>query len=189
MQTSMIIIGALLLIYFISIYNRLIAIKNNVMQSWANIDLLLKQVHQEIPKLVEICKQFMSYEQELLEKITKLRAQAEMERLENRLDQLSGTENELNLATNTLFARAEAYPELKTDASFNQLASRISTLQDSITDRKEFYNEAVKINNTRRDQIPEILVSRIIGFRAFEFYQVADQFKKDIDLKGLFGKN
>ena len=185
----MLIFGAFMLIYFISIYNRLIAIKNNVMQSWSNIDLLLKQFHQEIPKLIEVCKQFMSYEQELIEKITRLRTQAETQRLDNQLTQLSQTENDLSLTTTALFARAEAYPDLKADASFNQLSSRISTLQDSITDRKEFYNEAVKIYNTRRDQIPEILVSRLFGFKAKEFYQVADEFKKDIDLNSLFGKN
>lgn len=186
MNLTLIIAGGLVFLYFVSIYNRLVALKNNVIQSWGNIDLLLKQVHEEIPKLVEVCKQYMSYESELLEKITVLRTQAETDRSGSKLAELSQSEGELGVALTDLFARAEAYPDLKAESSFKQLSSRISTLQDSITDRREFYNEAVKINNTRRDQFPELLISRLFDFTSFELYHVQEHYKKDIDLKNLF---
>jgi LemA protein len=85
-----------------------------------------------------------------------------------------------------IFAVAEAYPELRANESFQQLQSRISQLENAIADRREFYNEAVNINNVRIEQFPDNLVARQFGFAARELLTFADEEKTDVDLKALF---
>jgi LemA protein len=99
---------------------------------------------------------------------------------------LGGAETELRLGLGNLFAVAEAYPELKANESFQHLQSRISGLEDSIADRREYYNEAVNNNNVRIEQFPDVLIAQRFGFGSAELLEFSEEEISDVDLKALF---
>lgn len=176
----------ILVIYIIQIYNRLVSLKHGVSKSWSNIDVLLKQRHEELPKLVEVCKQYMEYEQETLEKVMKARAQVAQAREGENVAALGQAESQLRLGLGNLFALAEAYPELKANTTFQHLQDRITALENSIADRREFYNESVNLNNVRIEQFPDILVANRFGFSAFDLLEFSEAETADVDVKQLF---
>jgi LemA protein len=177
-------IGAVL--YAIVIYNQLVNLKHAVSKAWANIDVLLKQRHDELPKLIETCKQYMKFEQETLEKVMQARAAANTAREAGDVAGVGAAETQMRLGLGKLFALAEAYPDLKTNQSFLQLQTRISGLENSIADRREFYNESVNNNNVRIEQFPDVILARMFGFKAAQLLEFADEEKKDVDMKSLF---
>lgn len=176
----------LLVVYGIVIYNHLVALKHNVAKAWSNIDVLLKQRHDELPKLVEVCKQYMGYEQETLEKVMQARAQVAAAREGGDVPALGQAESQLRLGLGNLFALAEAYPDLKANTNFQHLADRVTALENSIADRREYYNESVNLNNVRIEQFPDVIVARKLGFQAFDLLEFTEEEKADVDLKGLF---
>ena len=173
-------------IYFVMIYNQLVQVKHNVSKAWANIDVLLKQRHDELPKLVETCKQYMKFEQDTLVKVMEARASVSNAREQQNIGALGQAEGELRGALGRLFAVAEAYPDLKTNDSFQQLQSRISALENAIADRREFYNESVNVNNVRIEQFPDSIVAGMFSFKPQELLKFATQETADVDVKQLF---
>lgn len=173
--------------YFITIYNRLVALKHNVGKSWSNIDVLLKQRHDELPKLVETARQYMGYEQETLRQVIEARNQVEEARQDGDTKQVGKAEEQLRGGLGRFFALAEDYPDLKADESFQQLQSRISELEDQIADRREFYNESVNNNNIRIEQFPDVLIASRMNFKAFDLLEFEAAEKQDHDLSSLFG--
>lgn len=135
-------------VYFTLIYNNLVTLKHNVSKAWANIDVLLKQRHDELPKLVETCKRYMNYEKDALEAIIKARSAVSTAREKSDIKALGAAETQMRLGLGNLFALAEDYPELKANESFQHLQSRITGLEHDIADRREFYNDSVNIKNT-----------------------------------------
>jgi len=174
-------------VYAVMLYNGLVQLKHNVARAWANIDVLLKQRHDELPKLVETCKRYMAYEQETLARVMEARASVFSARDAADPRALGQAEGTLRASLGRLFALAEAYPELKTDQTFRQLQTRISELESAIADRREFYNESVNLNNVRIEQFPDLLVARLCGFRSAQLLEFAAAETADVDLKGLFG--
>ncbi len=177
---------ALVLVYGISIYNHLVRLKHNVSKAWSNIDVLLKQRHDEIPKLVETCKQYMKYEQETLEKVMQARAQVAQARENQDVAGLGLAEGALRMGLGNLFALSEDYPELRANENFQHLQSRISTLENTIADRREFYNESVNINNIGIEQFPDIIVARLLGFGPRELLEFDASEIADVSVKQLF---
>jgi LemA protein len=176
----------IVLVYGMMIYNNLVTLKHGVTKAWSNIDVLLKQRHDELPKLVETCRQYMEYEAETLERVMKARAAVSSAREKGDVGALGPAESELRIGLGNLFAVAEAYPQLKANETFQHLQTRISGLENSIADRREFYNEAVNNNNVRIEQFPDLVIARFFGFRSAELLQFGDEEKKDVDLKALF---
>lgn len=187
--SSFIILGIIVVtvIYFISIYNNLVRIKHNVDKAWSNIDVLLKQRHDELPKLVEVCKQYMGYEKETLEKVMQARNAVANARQQSDVSALGPAESQLRLGLGNLFAVAEAYPDLKANDNFQHLQQRISGLENAIADRREFYNESVNINNIRIEQFPDVIIARFFNFTARVLLEFSEEEKRDVDLKSLFG--
>ena len=185
---TLVFLGALLavVVYFVMIYNNLVQIKHNVSKSWANIDVLLKQRHDELPKLVETCKQYMKFEQETLTKVMEARSKVFSAREAQNVGQLGQAEGVLRGALGNLFALAEAYPDLKTNQTFQQLQTRISSLENGIADRREFYNESVNINNVRIEQFPDSIVAGMFNFKPAQLLEFAAEEKADVDVKQLF---
>ncbi|MGE0072246.1 MAG: LemA family protein [Thiomonas sp.] len=175
-----------LLLYGVMIYNNLVGLKHAITQAWANIDVLLKQRHDELPKLVEVCRQSMHFEQETLERVVRARSQVQQAREVGDVRSLGRAEGALRSGLNALFAVAEAYPDLKTNETFQHLQARISALEESIADRREFYNAAVNANNVRIEQFPDVIVARLLAFGPAEPFRVASAERADVDLKGLF---
>ena len=172
--------------YAVMLYNGLVTVKNNVSLAWANIDVLLKQRHDEIPKLVEICKQYRQFEQETLEKVTRARSAVHDARESRDIDALGPAEATLRAGLGGLFAVAEAYPDLKANENFMQLQNRITQLENAISDRREFYNDSVNINNVRIEQFPDSIVANRFGFREAKLLQFDAAEAADVDVKTLF---
>ena len=172
--------------YFVMLYNNLVTLKHNVSQAWANIDVLLKQRHDELPKLVELCKQYMKYEQETMEKVMKARSAVATAREKGDINAVGQAEAQLRMGLGNLFAVAEAYPDLKADQSFQHLQSRITGLESAIADRREFYNAAVNINNIRIEQFPDVIIARNFNFKSAELLEFNEAEKSDVDVKALF---
>jgi len=177
---------AAIVIYVITIYNALVQIKHNVSKAWANIDVILKQRHDELPKLVETCKQYMKFEQDTLTKVIDARSKVFNAREAQNIPALGQAEGALRAAVGSLFALAEAYPDLKANQTFQQLQTRISSLENAIADRREFYNESVNINNVRIEQFPDAIVASMFGFKAAQLLEFTEEEKKDVDVKSLF---
>lgn len=179
-------IAAALLLYGVLLYNNLISLKNNVLKNWSNIDVLLKQRNSEIPKLIETCQQYMQFEQETLQKIVQARAAAISANQSKDLTALGQSETELRVLLNKLFALAENYPDLKTNQSFLQLQGRISDLENTIADRREFYNDSVNLNNIRIEQFPDVIVAKLFYFKPYVLLKFSEDEKQDIDIKNTF---
>jgi LemA protein len=185
---SMLFLAFLILaaVYAIVAYNNLVNLKHNVSKAWANIDVLLKQRHDEIPKLVEMCKQYMKFEQSTLEKVMQARAQVSSAREARDVGALGRAEGALRAGLGSLFAVAEAYPELKSNEQFLHLQARISNLENAIADRREFYNESVNINNVRIEQFPDNIVAGMFSFKTARLLEFASAEKADVDVRALF---
>jgi len=179
-------VAVVLLLYFIIIFNNLVALRNNVKKAWSNIDVLLKQRHDELPKLVETCKQYMGFEKTVLEKVTELRNLVNQARQQGDVDNLGKSEGMLRGALGNLFALAENYPELKANQSFLQLQERISGLENAIADRRELYNEHANLNNIRIEQFPDLIIAKLFGFTHKDLLEFAEAELNDVDVKNLF---
>ena len=179
-------IALLVGVYFVMVYNALVQLKHNVSKAWANIEVLLKQRHDELPKLIETCRQYMTFEQDTLQRVIEARSRVHAATQSQDVAALGPAEGALRTGLGNLFALAESYPDLKANASFQQLQSRISALEDSIADRREFYNESVNINNVRIEQVPDVFVARLFGFAPFKLLEFTADETRDVDVKQLF---
>ena len=145
---------AIALFYGVLIYNGLVNLKHNVAKSWSNIDVLLKQRHDELPKLVEVCRQYMGFEKDTLERVVAARSAVFSARDAGDVAKLGPAEAALRQGLGNLFALAENYPELEADEQFKHLRERITALENAIADRRELYNDSVNANNVRIEQFP-----------------------------------
>ncbi len=188
MITAIVVLVVLALVfgYAVLLYNNLVALKHRIGQAWSNIGVLLKQRNSELPKLVETCRQYMSYEQEALQRIVQARALAVSAHERGDVGGVGRSETEIRQGLSRLFALAENYPELKASEAFRQLQARISSLEDAIADRRELYNEAVNQHNTRIEQFPDVLLARRFGFKPAELLQFSAAETADVDVKSLF---
>jgi len=173
--------------YGVGIYNGLVKLREGVKQAWSNIDVLLVQRHDELPKLVETCKRYMQYEQETLERVMKARASVFQAAGKGDVAAVGAAESALRGGLGQLFALAENYPQLKADESFRHLQTRISQLEESIADRRELYNASVNLNNVRVHQFPDLVVARLFDFRVSTLLEFTEEQRRDVDVKALFG--
>lgn len=176
-----------LLLYLAIRYNSLVNLRHNVTQAVANIDVLLKQRHDELPKLVATCKQYMQHEQKTLDNVITARNQVAKASKDADMAALGKAETLLRGGLGAVFALSEAYPDLKADKQFTQLQNRISELENSIADRRELYNEAVTINNARIQQFPDFIVARLMNFKAYQTLVFTDAELTDHNIDQLFG--
>ncbi len=174
------VVGATMLAYFGSLYNRLVFLKNQCDRAWFNIDVILKQRHDEIPKLIQVCEGYMKYERETLEHVISTRNAAYGARETG--DRIK-KEGELSAALGRLFALAENYPELKSQEMFVQLQERISQLENELSDRREFYNSATTNYNIGIEVVPTSFVATCVGYRQRELFQVPEPDKRDVEVK------
>jgi LemA protein len=172
--------------YLISVYHGLVRVRAAVKLAWSDIDVLLVQRHDELPKLVEACRQYMQYEPTTLERVMRARAGVDAARACGSVDSLGSAERELRNGLSGLYAVAENYPQLKTSQPFRHLQQRISGLETAIADRREVYNEAVNTNNVRIDAFPDLLVGRLGDFPPAQLLHFEADQKADVDLRTAF---
>jgi len=175
---AVIVIG--IIMYLVGIYNNLVTLKNDLERSFANIDVLLKQRHDELPKLIETCKGYMQYEQKTLQAVTE--ARAAYTRATTPADKAQA-DNMITGALRTLFAVAENYPELKANANFMQLQGRITELEEKIAGQRTRYNEDVNAFNIRIAQIPDLFVARMMNLQPHLLLQIPAADREDVQVK------
>ncbi len=177
---------AIAVLYAIVVYNNLVRLKHNIAKAWANIDVMLKQRHDELPKLVEVCRQYKQFEESTLTRVIEARSRVSDARAKHDVPALGQAEGMLRFGLGQLFAVAEAYPELKANEHFMQLQTRITALENGIADRREWFNESTNVHNIRIEQFPDLIVARLTGFTEQPLLEFATAEKADVDLKALF---
>jgi LemA protein len=168
------------LVYTVILYNGLVRLKNDNDRALANIDVLLKQRHDEIPNLVETVKGYMQHEQQTLLAVTQARA-ASMNAASIR--QKATADLRLTGALRGLFAVSENYPQLKANENFLKLQNRITELEERIADRREFFNDDVNTYNTRIGQIPEVFVASFMNLKPRAMFKVSDEDRRQVEVK------
>jgi LemA protein len=165
-----------LIVYVVMIFNGLIALKNDATKASANIDILLKQRHDELPKLFDLCKGYMDFERDTLQKITQARS---MYQQAVSVDQKAQADQSMTSALRGFFAVAENYPQLRANDNFMRLQGRITELESQIADRREFYNDSVNTFNTRIQQMPDTLVASFMKLTPRPMFKVEEADKAD----------
>ncbi len=166
--------------YFISIYNGLVTLKNNIKKSWANIDVLLKQRSDELPKLIESVKGYLKHERQTLQELTT--ARTAFLNAQSMADKAKA-DSMITGALKTLFAVSENYPNLKASDNFIQLQNRISGLENELSDRREFYNDSVNTFNIRIQSFPDMMIAGMMRLLPQEMFKVTEEEKKDVAVK------
>ncbi len=169
-----------LAIYGVILYNELVRLRIENDRAFANIDVLLKQRHDEIPNLVSCVKGYMDHERQTLEAVALART-ASIGAAS--IAQKAQADLRLSGALHSLFAVAERYPQLKANQNFLALQKRISELEERIADRREFFNDDVATYNTRIAQLPEVFLARQMKLRPRQLFQVSEQERQQVELK------
>lgn len=158
-------------------YNSLVRWRNKVDNSWKQIDVQLKRRHDLIPNLVEVVKDYMSYEQEVLQNVTKARAQAMQ--AQGPAD-AAKAENMLTETLKSLFAVAESYPELKANQNVSQLQEELTSTENKIAFARQLYNDVVMAYNNKIQTVPSNIVASVFGFRAREYFEAPEEEKEPV---------
>jgi len=170
---------AALALYAVIIYNGLVTLRNSVSKAWSNIDVLLKQRYDEVPRLVAVCETYMKHERITLERVVQARS---MRDCAAGLEQHAKASNTLTSALGGLFAVSENYPDLKADVNFRQLQARISELEDQIADRREFYNESVTIYNTHVQKFPDSIIASMFGYVPARLWKINPLHRENVNV-------
>ncbi len=171
---------AIIVGYFVSLYNGLVSLKNSISKAWSNIDVLLKQRHDELSKLLETVKGYMNFEKDVLIRVTEARSAYANART---IPEKAKADNMMSSTLKSLFAVTENYPQLKANEMFAQFQGRITEIESEIADRREFYNDSVYTFNTRIEQIPDAFIARMLNYTPRELFKVAEADKQDVEVK------
>jgi LemA protein len=173
MSTSWIVIGVLaaIVLYIVYVYNGLVALRQRVNQSFADVDVQLKQRHDLVPNLVETVKGYAAHERGTLEAVVQARNAAVAAQGPQ---QMAQAENALTGALRQLFALAESYPDLKANQNFQQLQTELADIENKIAAARRFFNNAVQEYNTGIEQLPAALFAGALGFQRREFFDLGE---------------
>jgi LemA protein len=167
----------LLVLWFVAIYNRFIRGKNLVQEGWSGIDVQLKRRHDLIPNLIESVKGYMQYEQKTLANIVELRTRSISA---GSVKEKAEVEGELTRALKSIFALAEAYPDLKANQSFLDLQSNLAGIEDQIQLARRYYNGAVRDFNILVESFPSVLVAKMFNFQLAEFFEIETAAEREV---------
>lgn len=180
----------LIVLFGIGIYNRLVALRNQVKNAWSQIDVQLQRRHDLIPNLVEAVKGYMTYEKGTLEAVISARQQAVTARnevaasggpTESSLQKLIGAENTLQKSLGGIFALAENYPQLRASENMQQLQEELSSTENKVAFARQAYNDQVMIYNTTQQEFPAVLLAGTLGHHPVDMYQVdSDEARKAV---------
>jgi LemA protein len=171
--TAWVILGVIvvLVLWIIMIYNRLVTMRQRVNQSFADVDVQLKQRHDLIPNLVETVKGYATHERGTLDAVIRARQTA---LAAPGLDQKVAAENMLSGALRQLFALSEAYPDLKANKNFQQMQTDLSDIENKLAAARRFFNSAVQEYNAGIQQFPAVLFAGTLGFQSHSYFDVGD---------------
>lgn len=168
---TIIILAVIAIIVFsaIVIYNRLVRLRNTVRSSWSDIDVQLKKRFNLVPGLVETVKAYAKHEKGVFEKVTEARVRAMQS---GSPGEMARSENAFRDTLKSLFAVAEAYPELKANENFLRLQGQFQELEESIESARRYYNAVVRDYNTSTETFPAVIVASTFGFKPAEFFEL-----------------
>jgi LemA protein len=181
---GLLVIAALLVLWGIGTYNRLIQLRNQVNNAWSQIDVQLQRRYDLIPNLVETVKGYMTYEKGTLEAVINARNQAQSARNQieksggptnSSLKDLTGAETSLKGALTNVMALAESYPQLRASENMQQLQEELSSTENKVAFARQAYNDNVMLYNTSQQQFPAVLLASTFGHHAVDLFQVEDQ--------------
>jgi len=180
-------VGVLVLVVgfvLVTTYNAIVALRQRSDKAWSNIDVVLKQRHDQLPNLVAAVRGLMSFEQGVLTRVTEARAAYSPTAP---IPAQAATSEETTAAVRSLFAVVERYPELRSAENVRDLQSQIERLEDMIADRRELYNDQIYRYNTRIDQVPGALIAPVFGWQPREFFTADDEerARPDADLRTM----
>lgn len=158
-------------------FNRLVRLRNQVRNAWADIDVQLKRRHDLVPQLVAAVKGYTGHERGVLQAVTELRTQAVGL---SSPAKLGNVESSLEQAILQLFALKEAYPDLKANETFLQLQRDLVGVEDQLQYARRFYNGAVRDHNTAIQRVPDVIVARSFGFRETEYFQADEDDRRGV---------
>ena len=164
----------------IGVYNSIVMLRANIKKAWANIDVIFKQRYDEIPQLIQICEQYVTYEKSIIDRIMK--ARENMVHGKDKEAQIEAAK-EFSLGLNGLLAVGENYPDLKANQNFIQIQNRLSSLEEHLADRREFYNDSVTLYNIRIKQFPDMIFANFMGCQEEKLFEVSPEEKKLPNLK------
>lgn len=173
MNAIWIILGiiVILAIAVIGIYNRLVALRQNREQAFADIDVQLKQRFDLIPNLIETVKGYTKHEKDVLENVTN--ARAGIKNAATTSERINA-ENDLTKAMINLYAVAENYPDLKTDSQFQKLMAELSDVENKLSAARRFFNNVTAELNTTMEQFPAVLFAGVLGFKKEPFFEITE---------------
>jgi len=174
-MTWYIIVGVvvvLIIVVLIATYNKLVRLRNQVKNAWAQIDVQLKRRHDLIPNLIETVKGYMKHERETLEAITKARNLAQ-QAASSGPGARAKAETELSSALGRLLAVVENYPDLKANQNFLALQEELTSTENKLSFSRQYYNDSVLSYNNRTQMFPSNIVASMTGFKASEFFEVS----------------
>ena len=166
-----------LILYLVGLYNTFVRLAFANDQAFANIDSVLRQRYEEIPKLVNACQAYMEHERGVLEDLTRLRTQADEA---HGVDQKVKAENAIARQLGRLRLVLEAYPDLKASQNFMQTQQRMSEIETTINDRREFFNASATEYNTCIRQFPPLLVAPVLGFGKRSLLETPEELRANI---------
>lgn len=173
---------AVIILWVIVAYNGLVTIVNRTKEAWADIDVQLKRRYDLIPNLVNTVKGYASHESQAFEKVTQARAAAMG--AGNNIENKGQAENMLTGALKSVFAIAEAYPELKANQNFLDLQNELSDTENKIQAARRFYNGNVRDLNTAIEVFPKNIIAKMFNFGKMEFFQLDnEEEKKPVEVK------
>ena len=182
-MSGVLILGGVVLVvglWLISSYNSMVKLRNMVRNSWAQIDVQLKRRFDLVPNLVETVKGYAAHEKEVLEKVTQARS---MVQSAQSIEQRQQAENQLTNTLRSLFAVAEAYPQLKANDNFRDLQQQLSELEEKIAFARQFFNDTTMKYNTTIQSFPTNLLAGMFGFEALPFFEVDDVQRQAVQVK------
>jgi LemA protein len=168
---------AIVLLYGVSVYNRLVKLRNLVQEAWSSIDVMLKKRHDLIPNLVETVKGYATHERETLENVTRARNLAVGA---DSVEAKEAAEKNLNQAMINLFAVAEQYPDLKANANFQQLQAELSSIENDIEKSRRYYNGTVRENNTLVESFPSNIIANMYKFEKSKFFELDNIAEREV---------
>lgn len=176
----LILVAVLLVVYLISMYNGFILLRTRIQEALSGIDVQLKRRADLIPNLVETVKGYAKHEKEIFENVTKARASMMSA---GSLQEKADANNQLTGALKSLFAVAEAYPDLKANSNFQDLQRQLEDTEDKVSFSRQFYNSNVLEFNSKVQLFPGNIIAGMFGFKVAEFFAATEEEKKKIDVK------
>jgi len=182
MSTSIIIVAALAIIvaFFIGTYNALVVLRARIQEALSGIDVQLKRRADLIPNLVETVKGYAKHEKEVFENVTKARSALMSAKS---VGEKAEADNMLTGALKSLFAVAEAYPELKANTNFSDLQRQLEDTEDKVAYSRQFYNSNVLEYNNKVQMFPSNLIANMFSFTQFEYFKAVEEERKKVDVK------